>query len=64
MKFIGVEKYNGNGGIKGSGHNAVKLFSQVKISHPADFFNASNFIVHKLLRVEFMIGKSQTNKFE
>ena len=62
LKFITVEKYNGNRGIKGSGHNAVKFFSQVKILHPADFFNASDFSIHKLLCVESLVGKSQTHK--
>ena len=33
LKFIFVEKYNGNRGIEESGHNAVK-YSQVKMSDP------------------------------
>lgn len=61
LKFITVEKYNGNRGIEESGHNAVK-FSHVKISDPADFFNATDFSVHKLLCVESLVGNSQTTK--
>ena len=53
--------YNGNRGIEESGHNAVK-FSHVKMSDPADFFNATDFSVHKLPCVESLVGKSQTNK--
>ena len=47
--------------IEDSGHNAVK-FSQVKMSDPADFFNATDFCVHKLPCVESLVGKLQTNK--
>ena len=61
LKFIFVEKYNGNRGIEESGQNAVK-FSLVKMSDPADFFNATDFSVHKLLCVESLVGKSQTTK--
>ena len=61
LKFICVEKYNGNRGIEESGQNAVKL-SLVKMSDPADFFNATDFSVHKLLCVESLVGKSQTTK--
>ena len=61
LKFICVEKYNGNRGIEESGQNAVK-FSLVKMSDPADFFNATDFSVHKLPCVESLVGKSQTNK--
>lgn len=61
LKFICVEKYNGNRGIEESGQNAVK-FSLVKMSDPADFFNATDFSVHKLLCVESLVGKSQTTK--
>lgn len=61
LKFICVEKYNGNRGIEESGQNAVK-FSLVKMSYPADFFNATDFSVHKLPCVESLVGKSQTNK--
>ena len=61
LKFICVEKYNGNRGIEESGQNAVK-FSLIKMSDPADFFNATDFSVHKLLCVESLVGKSQTTK--
>ena len=61
LKFICVEKYNGNRGIEDGGHNAVK-FSLIKMSDPADFFNATDFSVHKLLCVESLVGKSQTTK--
>ena len=61
LKFIFVEKYNGNRGIEEIGHNAVK-FSHVKMSDPTDFFNATDFSVHKLPCVESLVGKSQTNK--
>ena len=61
LKFICVEKYNGNRGIEESGQNAVK-FSLVKMSDPADFLNATDFSVHKLLCVESLVGKSQTTK--
>ena len=61
LKFIFVEKYNGNRGIEDGGHNAVK-FSQVKMSNREDFFNATDFSVHKLLCVESLVGKSQTTK--
>ena len=61
LKFICVEKYNGDRGIEESGQNAVK-FSQVKMSDPADFLNASDFSVHKRLCVESLVGNSQTNK--
>ena len=61
LKFICVEKYNGNRGIEESGQNAVK-FSLVKMSDPADFFNATDFSVHKLLCVQSLVGKSQTTK--
>ena len=61
LKFICVEKYNGNRGIEDGGHNAVK-FSHVKMSDPADFFNATDFSVHKRLCVESLVGNSQTNK--
>ena len=61
LKFISVEKYNGNRGIEESGQNAVK-FSLIKMSDPADFFNATDFSVHKLLCVESLVGKSQTTK--
>ena len=61
LKFICVEKYNGNRGIEESGQNAVK-FSLVKMSDPADFFNSTDFSVNKLPCVESVVGKSQTNK--
>ena len=61
LKFICVEKYNGDRGIEESGQNAVK-FSIVKMSDPADFFNATDFSVHKLPCVESLVGKLQTNK--
>ena len=61
LKFICVEKYNGNRGIEEGGHNAVK-FSRVKMSDRGDFFNATDFSVNKLPCVESLVGKLQTNK--